>query len=157
MQAPSGVCASGLLDGHGRLRSKIKTKMNKHNENNRARRICAKLRNLFHTLKSFDEQIAAVQFNEELNAEQKETLVRKIQQHSAALQSKKNTLEKRKAELAFEDVDPIPAFRSGATNFATHTTVIPERLSDSVRRVRISRRQCKCYRASVAVAEAYAA
>lgn len=130
--------------------------MNKHNENNRARRICAKLRNLFHTLKSFDEQIAAVQFNDELDAEQKDALVKKIQQHSAALQSKKNTLERRKSELAFEDVDPIPAFRTGATHFATYTTVIPERASDEIRRVKLSRRECKCYRAFFAVADAYA-
>ena len=130
--------------------------MNKHKENNRARRICAKLKNLFHTIKSFEEQIAAIQFNDELDPIEKEQLIKKIQQHSASLQLKKNSLEKRKSQLAFEDVDPMPSFRSGATHFAPETVTVPDERNQT-RTVQVSRRECKCTRAFFALAEAYAA
>jgi len=131
--------------------------MNKHKENNRARRICAKLKTLFHTIRSYEERIAAVQFNEELDAEEKASLVARLQNDQKHHQSKRITLEKRQKELAYTDVDPVAAFRTGATHFATHTTIIPERASDSCRRVQVTRKQCKCSRAFFAVADCYAA
>lgn len=130
--------------------------MNKHNENNRARRICAKLRTLLHTLKSYDEQIAAIQFNEELSAEEKAVAVAGIQRQAKIFASQKNTLEKRQKELAYEDTKPLPSFRRGATHFVTHTEVIPERASDSPRRALINRRVPKCNRAFFTLADCYA-
>ena len=130
--------------------------MNKHKENNRARRICAKLKSLFHTIKSFEERIAAVQFNDELGAEEKAALINRLQNDQKHHQSKKNTLEKRQKELAYADVDPVPAFRSGATRFAAETVTVPDERNQT-RTVQISRRECKCTRAFFSVAECYAA
>jgi hypothetical protein len=131
--------------------------MNKHSENNRARRICAKLRTILHALKSHDEQIAAIQFNEELSTEEKDVAIRGIQNQSKIFAAKKNTLEKRAKELAYEDTNPVAAAARG-TGFSmlTHTEVIPERASDSARRTRISRRQCKCTRSFFSVIDCYA-
>lgn len=129
--------------------------MNNHNENNRARRICAKLRNVLHALKSHDEQIAAIQFNEELSAEEKAAAIAGIQRVSKIFAVQKNTLEKRQKELAYEDLKPVPSFRTGATHFVTHTEVVPERASDSARWTRINRRVPKCARAFFSVADCY--
>jgi hypothetical protein len=130
--------------------------MNKHKENNRARRICAKLKNLFHTIKSYEERIAAVQFNDELDAEEKATLVGRLQSAQKLFHAQKNTLEKRQKELAYTDVDPIPSFRNGATHFAPETVTVPDERNQT-RTVQVSRRECKCTRAFFALAEAYAA
>lgn len=130
--------------------------MNKHSENNRARRICAKLRGLLHTLKTNEERIAAIQFNEELGAEEKTALIKKIQEQTKALATHKNRLENRAKDLAFEDTRPNPATRNG-THFVTHTEVIPERVSDEPRWTRISRRQPKCNRAFFTLQEAFCA
>lgn len=132
--------------------------MNKHQENNRARRICAKLRNTLHTLKTNDERIAAIQFNDELGAEERAALVSKLQETAKQLQSRKNTLEKRQKELAYEDKDGIqsvPGFKP------SHFAVETERLlgpgeHGPARMVQISRRACKCTRAFFSVAESYA-
>lgn len=154
MSAPLGNGKLGLLDGHGRLKKK---QMNKHNENNRARRLCAKLKNLFSTIKGYEDRIAAIQFNEEMSEEEKKNLIARLQKETAQVQAKRMTLEKRKKELAYEDIDPVPAFRAGATHFAPYTTVIPERASDSPRWTQISRRSCKAGRAFFSIADAYAA
>lgn len=131
--------------------------MNKHSENNRARRICAKLRGILHTLKTYEEQIAAIQFNDELSTEEKTALVAKIQNQSKLFNAQKNTLEKRQKELAYEDLSPVAAAVRGRAGFTmlTHTEVIPERASDFVRRVQIHRRQNKCARAFFTVASCY--
>ena len=130
--------------------------MNKHKENNRARRICAKLRNTLHTLKTNEERIAAIQFNDELGAEEKAALVKQLQEASKLLQSRKNTLEKRQKELAYEDVDGIqsvPGFKP--SHFAVETEQLAER--GPARMVQISRRACKCTRAFFAVQDCFAA
>lgn len=129
--------------------------MNKHQENNRARRICANLRSTLHTLKTNEERIAAIQFNEDLGAEEKVALIKHLQDSSKALHSRKNRLEARKSQLAFEDVDGTPTLAQ-PTHFLSHTEVIPDRASDEALWRQISRRQCKCARAFFTLQEAYA-
>lgn len=121
---------------------------------NRSRRLAAKVKALLGSVKEREQQIAAVQANDELDAEQKASLVTRLRAFVGNVHAQANRLDARRKELAYEDRSPNAAVRSQTPGFISHTEILLER---DTKWTRLNRRECKCGRAFYAVQEAYAA